>query len=172
MILRWTPLKPSKTRPKHVRFHPKHAWNFLQKSSFLELFFCFGDARPFCTLHFSIISTLFMLFSWVSARVWVRFAGGTAWLTLSHHNYHLNLPSYLLNELHFLTGFWMLLHFIQYPLKIITVFQDLGDFLRGIIAVLLVVAYENIRSLKKKMENCWFPWLILTVLGRLRIPNI
>ena len=65
IIFRWTPLlKPSKTRPKHVRFHPKHAWNFLKKSSFLELFFCFGDTRPFCTLNFSMISTLFMLFPW------------------------------------------------------------------------------------------------------------
>ncbi len=150
IILRWTPLlKPSKTRPKHVRFHPKHAWNFLKKSSFLELFSCFGDTRPFCTLNFSMISTLFMLFSLVSARVWVRFAGGTAWLTLSHHKYHLILPSYLLNELHFLTGFWMLLLFIQNPLKIYTILQVLGAFLRGILLVLPVVASELIKSLKK-----------------------
>lgn len=134
---------------KHVRFHPKLAWNFLKKSSFLELFFCFGDTRPFWILNLSIISILFMLFPLVLARVWAGFARGTAWLTLSHHKYHLNLPSYLLNELHFLSGFWMLLLFIQNPLEIYTILQVLGDFLRGIIVVLPQVAYELIKSLKK-----------------------
>ena len=43
----------------------------------------------------------------------------------------------------------MLLLFIQKPLEIYTILQVLGDFSRGIIVVLLIVASELIKSLKK-----------------------